>query len=374
MNYIKIAAIVLCVVLLGAGLAADQSSAEGFTPGYDTKSAMAKYPPDTVMLSAGDIEVTWGEFYFLLHNTAAQVTGGFQYPTDWKEDTGMGESLGESMLNYVISEAERVLIYRYAIDLLGITIDDEELQSLDEYIDNIIESTGGTNNIEEELQYEGFINLDVFRAMLLDDTLQGKLPAELYGPYYDEISDELVEDYINRNQLMCAKHILFSFPSESEGYTAAEVEKAKKEAREKAEDVLGQLNAKKNSAGFEEFFTEMVEEHSEDPGSLSFPNGYLFQPYEMVEEFSNATTELTPGEMSGIVESNFGFHIILRLPVNYDDVPYSLMSQGQYYTLRQLTVFEDFDNRIIEWQEAIDVTKSSRLESLDVAKLFAWRE
>jgi parvulin-like peptidyl-prolyl cis-trans isomerase-like protein len=59
-------------------------------------------------------------------------------------------------------------------------------------------------------------------------------------------------------------------------------------------------------------FTQMVTKYSQDPGSKQTGGEYVFPKGMMVQEFEKATLALKPGEMSGLVQSKFGFHIILR--------------------------------------------------------------
>ena len=55
--------------------------------------------------------------------------------------------------------------------------------------------------------------------------------------------------------------------------------------------------------------------NSEDTGLAANPDGYAFTTGEMVQEFEDATRALEPGQISGLVESSYGYHIILRLPL-----------------------------------------------------------
>ena len=61
-----------------------------------------------------------------------------------------------------------------------------------------------------------------------------------------------------------------------------------------------------------ELFGRLADEYSEDPGRQTNPDGYIFTPGTMVQEFESATEALKYGEISGIVESDYGYHIILR--------------------------------------------------------------
>ena len=79
----------------------------------------------------------------------------------------------------------------------------------------------------------------------------------------------------------------------------------KDKARAKAEEVLKEV--RKNPAAF----ADLARKNSDDPGSAA-KGGDLgfFGSGMMVKPFEDATFALKEGEISGIVESDFGFHII----------------------------------------------------------------
>jgi len=103
--------------------------------------------------------------------------------------------------------------------------------------------------------------------------------------------------------LLAARHILIGYKNPGVPPTAAE----KDSLRKKAEMVRAQVtNAN---------FTDMVKKYSTDPGAAQNNGNYgVFEKGAMVAPFSNGTAALKPGEISQPVESQFGFHIIQRLP------------------------------------------------------------
>jgi len=124
---------------------------------------------------------------------------------------------------------------------------------------------------------------------------------------------------------------------------------------------------------FTEFFRQLMNEMSEDFGGLmSYPNGYLFQRADMVSEFSDATAALEIGEMSGIVETTYGYHIILRIPINYDVVPSGFSREGRSQTLRQAAAISDFERLQEEWGNSLNVEYTPEYHLIDLEAIFVW--
>lgn len=110
--------------------------------------------------------------------------------------------------------------------------------------------------------------------------------------YYDSHQEEF-----KTPEMVRARHILIRFaPGSSDD--------DKKKALEKAESILKRLQAG-------EEFEKLAEELSEDPGSKSKGGDLGFFPKgRMVKPFEDAAFVLKPGELSSIVETQFGYHII----------------------------------------------------------------
>ena len=118
------------------------------------------------------------------------------------------------------------------------------------------------------------------------------------------VKPEQVTDFYAKNpdqfkqpERVRASHILITVPK---GADAA----AKTAARTKAADILKDVKAGKD-------FAALAKQHSQDPGSAQ--NGGdlgFFQQGQMVGPFNDVAFKLTPGQVSDLVETEFGFHII----------------------------------------------------------------
>ena len=112
--------------------------------------------------------------------------------------------------------------------------------------------------------------------------------------YYNEHKDEFDEVRV--------RHILIGTQASPGGDPSKVL--SKEEARKKAQAVLER--ARKG-----EDFVKLVEENSDDPGSKSKGGEYEFgRKSGMVQAFEDASFNLKPGEISDLVETNFGYHII----------------------------------------------------------------
>jgi len=339
--------------------------------GIDFDAAMAAFPVDTVMISAGDLTLTWPELYLFLFSTVYQLSYGFSIEVDWDEEFIVDTLLSDMVLDYSVEEALPMLIFEYAVNLLGLSLDQEVLDTIETEIGIMIADAGSEEAFENDLRERGYINLDVFRSISAKGFYQGLLLTSLYGEDLLNLSDASVAAFAEENDFLRAKHILLSFLREEDGYSLQEIDENKVELRAQAEGLLNLLNEHYGDDDFLDFFDALMIEHSQDPGSFAFPDGYLFQPYEMVPSFSEACANLNPGEFSGIVVTDYGYHIILRLPIDYDAIPYSMAHTG--YTLRQFAVMNDFyEVKIPQWRESMNLVFAPEYYTIDLPKIFAW--
>lgn len=118
-----------------------------------------------------------------------------------------------------------------------------------------------------------------------------------------QVSDKEISEYQIKFQKegeeeRRARHILFSLPKDADSKTKTKV-------KSEAAQILTDLKTNPNK------FATLARQYSQDPGSAK-EGGDLgfFKKGVMVPPFDEAVFSLKPGEISGLVETNFGIHII----------------------------------------------------------------
>ena len=166
-----------------------------------------------------------------------------------------------------------------------------------------------------------------------------------------------------------ARHILKKFPDNA-------TDEQKAEVKAEAEKLLETVKAAIVEG---EDFAELAKEHSEDLGSApqggalrgrnpDLPPGDYFARGDMVQPFEKAAfDELAPGEVSDLVESSFGYHIIKLEEKRPEEIqPFSQARSEIHDKLVQIvgadqakTVAEDllFDVEIHDYEEAIQLDR-----------------
>jgi peptidyl-prolyl cis-trans isomerase D len=140
-----------------------------------------------------------------------------------------------------------------------------------------------------------------------------KLGADAAKAYYDgHLAEFQVPDQVRAEFVLLNAAALAALETVSEAELRAWYDSnvgAKFEvrlaAKKKIEELLAQLRAAPDK------FAELAKQHSQDQGSKDSGGDLgFFARGAMVKPFEAAVLKLKPGQMSGIVETDFGFHII----------------------------------------------------------------
>ena len=243
-------------------------------------------------------------------------------------------------------------------DILGkadcVTLTDEQRAAIESDEQSFIEQYGSEEAFDEELAKLG-LRRETYERI----TATNYLYQNLYKLYLTEgsalyASDEDLAAYAAAQNYITADHILLTTVDTATGKALSDEAIAEKKAL--AEELAEKL---KNYTGDDlaSYFAELADEYSEDPGRASYPTGYTFTTGSMVQEFEDAAYALDEGAVSDIVESSFGYHILLRLPL---DKAAAAESVREAY----------FTNFIDEQLEKVTLATSEQFDALDAQALY----
>ena len=240
--------------------------------------------------------------------------------------------------------------------------------TVDQTIRNVVGDGGTETELNEKLR-SYYMDLDLFKYFTKVQYLYNALAEKLFGADGASITDEDVQEYAEANSYTTAKHILLKTIDDS-GKAIADDEKAAK--KQKADKIAAQLKAVTDPQQRAELFDELMAEYNEDTGENSYPHGYCFTSGSMVTEFEDACKALEPYEVSGVVESKYGYHIILRMPTQGDDLVMS--SDGTSQTLRQLVAQQQLGSLVTGWVGEADVQWQPKFRTIDYASVLTPKE
>ncbi len=341
----------------------------------DPIEAALGYPGDTVFFTLDGDEVTASDYFCWLIRNVDYITSAYVqmgYPgIDWNEDVG-GITAKEFLKNEAMTNAKMGWIIEKMAGEMSIKLDAEDEKA---YADQRAAAVEAEGSEEAYLNYlhsvlltdetmKDTINLSALYAKIQEAYQNGEAAGDQTPPTKEETAD-----FMESMGILKAKHILFlTMDPNLQGSTPYTPEKIAQQ-KAKAEEVLAQLQA----ASPEELpalFDSLMQEYSEDSGLSTNPEGYLFSTNpdgvkfsgRMVPEFEEGTAALDYNQISGLINSTYGYHIILRLDPT-DDADTLAEYQGEWMA-------SQLDTVVMERMEAAEVVTTEAFDNLDVEELY----
>ena len=272
-------------------------------------SMMIHYKPlnegaETVLTVNGDA-VTADEYSgYMLYNMQYYASMYAQMGlTDLWSNEDMAKSLGASMPEAAEQQAIYARVVMQKFNELGLKLSYNEQKEMASVRRNSTANTTKDAYLNQIAQF-GFSDQTYQNFMYISQCYQA-----LNDYYFGENgvntpSDEDIQKYYEDNYIT-AKHILITTVDPASGETKRTDEEAKKEAQ----SILDRINAGED-------FDTLMNQYSEDTGLSNNPNGYTFTEGQMVTEFYDGAKALAEDEVSELVKSSYGYHIIKRVKLD----------------------------------------------------------
>lgn len=266
-----------------------------------------KPPVENVAVTVNGRPIMESDVEALFKSVVAAQTGGRSVPEPVLERAR--EQLRPSLLNALIDDE----LLDEEAEQAEITVTDEALTKEMEMRlrGHLLRNGLAREDFEEQVQKQMNKTLKDFvaeqaadpnfkRAMVQGKLLEKRFPDEVKvsGEEVKERYEKDREDVYSRPAMVRASHILIAADETVVG-------EERKNALRKAETVLKE--AREPGADF----AELAEQHSSCPSKTRGGDlGFFPRDGAMVEPFAEAAFALKPGEISGVVETPFGYHVI----------------------------------------------------------------
>lgn len=201
-------------------------------------------------------------------------------------DVKVEDVMKEIGKDQIASNSFKVLLSKILKDKYGDKVNDDDIEK---QIDSEVKKYGGKDQFESLLKQQG-MTMDKYKEQRKMMEYQKALLNEKV-----DISDKEIKDNTKK-----ASHILIKVKQDKNDKEGL----SDKEAKKKIDEIKKQLD--KNSKDFDKLAKEESMDSSKDKnGSL----GYVVKG-QMVKPFEKALFKLKDGEISDVVKTDYGYHII----------------------------------------------------------------
>ena len=347
----------------------------------DGAQSFAAYDPDTVVATINGQDVTWEEYHYWLYYFVQYVqmlalqNGAVLSSWDAYELSADNTNAEVILLN----AQDSVLQYHAMESLaeeLGITLDADDEAELTAIFEEEADAYAGDGDgvctedeaaAFEDYLAEEFVSREFFDYMNSMGLLSEKAFMTLYGEMGEKYPDADILAFADEVGVVAAKHILLLTVDMTTGEALSDDEIAEKRAL--ADDLYAQLAAvADDQEALNPLFDELMAQYTEDTGYESFPEGYTYVPGVMVTEFEDAVNALDAYGISEVVESDYGYHIIMRIPVSPDAIV--MDTSGQSVDLRAAAADDAFYFQLMDAMDSADIVWGDGFENLNIAAVF----
>ena len=336
-----------------ASLAAVAAVSASMLVGCGGSSSASGSSNPAITLDGASISMDEANFYTYIMKSQYESYYGNEI---WDMEIEEGVTFGDSMKDMVNDALVQMLILNSKAEDYGVSLSSEDNTSISEYIENFKANVG-----EEEMEAQG-ITESVIKAVVEKSYIASYTYDAMMMQEEVELSDEAKADAV----CVRVQHILISTTEtttkDADGnvvdMTEDEVKEYKKQQKLMAENVLAKANAGED-------FQELANEYTAENAGFEFAfdkNGFDPVNYSyMVEPFYKASWELAEGEISGLVESEYGYHIIKCVSLNDETATQAAVTMAE-----EELKYASFDEKLLQMTEEAQFTVSEEWEAFKI--------
>lgn len=215
----------------------------------------------------------------------------------WEKTLIDGKHVKEYSKEKALDDAIKLLLIAQKAKEQGITLTADDKASIENQKVRAKKDAGGSNKKYQQMLSEYGLNEVSYSKILEYNIYRQKLMDQMQNNY----TDEQIRDFYNNN-MVNVKHVLILTIDES---TQMPLQgKLLEQQKQLAEEIFNKI---KNGEDFE----ELRNKYNQDPDTSS--TGYTISKYSnMVEPFLSTSMSLQVGQVSDIIQTNYGYHIIKR--------------------------------------------------------------
>ncbi len=327
------------------------------------------YSKDTVFAKFNGQEITAEMYLPWLANYVTYIDSMYKsmgnLGVDWDEDMGEGVLAKDFMKSTVMDTVKLFMVIELYAKQYKLELGKEDKEAYQEQRASAVEALGSEEAYLASLYSACLTDASMEKIHGLE-ILRDRLQETICGEGKEIVATkDQVHQYVSDLGIFQAKHILLLNQDIATGepYPPEQITAQK----EKAYLLLSEL---RSAADPLTLFDKLMQEHSQDTGLESNPDGYLFSTNpdgvdftgRMVEEFEKGTAALRYNEISDVITSPYGYHIILRVDPLTNEETY-MKYLDKYYTSKM-------DNMYQEAMKSADISFSEDYQNLDAEAFF----
>ncbi len=316
------------------------------------KVTEAKLNDLTYVLQIGDYGISKQYYSDLIMAYSTQFTSGnISYLTDGSEEgKELFDIIKESVANVLLQE----IAFSGVAEELGIAITEEDEALLQSELDAYITQLGGQSAYDQMLEQAG-ISSEFYSRQIYISQLSNRIYEYYTNPDNGNVAttEELKE--IASESYVMVKHVLVDEASletavDAEGNPYEDLDSLAKDISDRAKDG--------------EDFDALIEEYNQDPGMETNPDGYFFTYGTMVTEFETEAYNMSVGDISDPVATDYGYHILNKIEISDEVIEANTEMLSSNY------IISIIDAELTEKMDGLEVVYSSQYDSLTFDILF----